>query len=725
VGSRSLGEKVDRPFGTDRVCRNHWQKPVGDCCETRSATHMGRVIRNMGTDETESAMRTISLINSLFLIFSLLQSTGNPATAKVDNYNAAARPESVESSPALAGMSVSLTAATNATILFKAENGQESTAPQQEGRKIPYLVLSRNGAPTPRAERSLHISLDNLQVPPSGLYAALEIETQHNDPDRGEKNTGKIIVWKEKRFVSQSADPQMARTVDFQLTFPPMIEYQGKTIQTPTDYFNYRLTFWDAEGKLLRAIEQSYAFLLENQVRVPLPKVLEAAPGAAPRQLVVYFCDMIPFQSSFRDPETRIPRKDVEQYVQAELIPAMVEAFRVQTDVWNLPWYTEWKNFRSEEDPKTLSVALDEYGTWFHGAAPSLGHAMISIRVDGSFGEYDSITEGIMSVFHHELFHNQQRNISQHFGAKGNISGKDGAWEIFSEGTAVLASLVGQPAIQMAASALPRSYLKRANAFIGAEGVFPGGLNLSYTRMPYQTALYWRYLYEQCGGIQYGVEDPAAGMQVIRHVLETLYSGQIVDINSSTATVANFPKILDVALYRTSSCPFHNYEESLVRFTRAIYELRHSDGRCKDSIASPACGFFDPNKLYSAPNEENHTIVVAGRTNINGSIRSSFGVDLVKLSAGSELDGKSIRILFKNAAGTDYNYNVELWAHQEHRIDDHQPIVSKQTQPGVPVIEVDKLDLENFQSLDLVITRLDTNEDVNQPGQYTIEVIVR
>jgi hypothetical protein len=670
-------------------------------------------------------MHTILLINNLFLIFSLLQSSGGPRAARVDVVAPAAIAESAETSPSLAGMTVSLKAATDATILFKAENGQEIAVSQTEGQKIPYLVLNRNGVPTPHFERTLNLSLGNLQVPSSGLYASLKIETQHSDPDLGQKNSDKISVWSEKRFISRSTDSQAPQSIDFKVTFPEALDHQGKVVLTPTDYYSFRLTIWDSEGKLLRMTEQPYAFLLENQWRVPLPKVLEATPGAAPRELVIYFYDMIPFQSSFRDPETRIPRREVGRYIQTELIPEMIKAFEVHTDDWNLPWYAEWRNFRPEEDPKTLSVALNEYGTWFHGAAPSLGHSMISIRVDGSFGEYANITDGIMSVFDHELFHNQQRNISLHFGAKGNISGKDSAWEIFSEGTAVLASLVGQPAVQMTASSMPRSYLKRANAFIGSDGVFPGGLNMSYTKMPYQTALYWRYLYEQCGGIHGGEEDPATGMQIIRHVLETLYSGQIVDINSSTAVIPEFSQILDVALYKTANCPFHSYEESLVYFTRAIFQLRRAEGRCPATETKLDCGFFDPNKLYDTPVEESHSIVMGGKTNINGSIRSSFGVDLVKLSADPNLDGKTIKILFRSASEPDYNYNIELWAHQEHQTGDNQPLVSKQTQPGVPAMELDKLDLENFQTLDLVITRLDSKEDVYQPGQYTIQVIVQ
>ena len=668
-------------------------------------------------------MRTILLINNLFLIFSLLQSSADPKSSESPASLPAARVEEVDDRPSLAAMSVSLEAASGATILFKTDNGQEVNAPQEDDRKIPYLVLNRNGVATPNFERTLHISLGNIQVPASGLYASLQIETEHSNPDVGQGTPENIRVWEEKRFISPASNSQSPQSIDFNVVFQRLLDKQSRVILTPTDYYSYHVKVWDSKGNLLRTIEQPYAFLLENQWRVPLPKVLEATPGSAPRELVVYFYDMIPFQSSFRDPETRIPRQDVERYIQTELIPAMVEAFQVQTDLWNMPWYAEWTNFRSEEDPKTLSVALDEYGTWFHGAAPSLGHAMISIRVDGSFGEYASITDGIMSVFHHELFHNQQRNISLHFGSKGNIAGKDGAWELFSEGTAVLASLVGQPSVQMASSSMPRSYLKRANAFIGSDGLFSGGLNMSYTEIPYHTALYWRYLYEQCGGINNGVEDPAAGMQVIRQVLETLYSAKIADINASTSAVDDLPRILDVALYKTATCPFKSYEESLFHFTRAIYQLRRADGRCPGHAAS-ACGFFDPHKLYSVPGEESYTIVMDGKTNINGSIRSSFGVDLVRISAGPNLEGKSLKILFKSASNPEYTYNIELWTSREHKGGAAGPAASKQTSPATPVVEIDQLDLEDLSALNLIITRTDTNENVLQPGDYNIQVIV-
>jgi hypothetical protein len=153
--------------------------------------------------------------------------------------------------------------------------------------------------------------------------------------------------------------------------------------------------------------------------------------------------------------------------------------------------------------------------------------------------------------------------------------------------------------------------------------------------------------------------------------------------------------------------------------------LRRADGRCTGIEPSSACGFFDPKNVYSIPGEESYTIVTDGRTNINGSIRSSFGMDLVRLSAGPDLEGKSLKIVFKSASNPDFTYNIELWDQPENRPSAGGPQVSKQTSPATPVIEVGKLDVEDLSNLVLVITRTDTNEDIHQPGEYIIQVSVQ
>ncbi|HEY3474807.1 MAG TPA: hypothetical protein VGK56_09375, partial [Anaerolineales bacterium] len=549
----------------------------------------------------------------------------------------------MEKSSAVPSLTVTLKAANSATILFNLESEEDVDAPDSSGRKIPHLVLKRNGVLTPGYERTLLVLLDNLVVPPGGLYARLTLETQHSDPDLGRGHKNRISVWEEMRFLPSSGDPAQLESVNFNIVFEHFFKRQGKAVQTPTDYYRYRLTVFDPQGHMLQEMNEEFAFLMENQWRVPLPAVLEAAPGAAPNELLIYYYDMIPFQTDMRDPETQIPRQDVNRYIQIELIPAMVKAFVTQSTLWEMPWYEEWSNYRTEEDPKTLSVALGGHGTWFHGAAPSLGHAMISIRVDGSFGPYSSLTDGILSVFHHELFHNQQRNISLHFGSRGNLYGKDGAWKLFSEGTAVLASLVGQPEVQFTPSSHLRAYVKRANSFIGTDDRTSGSLNKSYRDVPYHMALYWRFLYESCEGILNGVEHPATGMRIIRTVLETLYGGTIVDINASAGVAQAMPRILDAALQATPGCKFQTYEESLVGFARAIYLLRMDNGRCLALENASNCGFFDPYKLYNTPRAEEYVMRAGSTTLIIGTIPSSYGIDLLEFEWDPAAQGESVK----------------------------------------------------------------------------------
>ncbi len=672
-------------------------------------------------------MRTKLFLNNLLLIFMILGSTGNPTVTTA----AKAMPQRDLGTSAIPGLKVTLKAANNATILFKAKNGKQVTAPATQGRKIPHLVLNRNGVLTPSFERTLLLSLENLEVPTSGLYAHLMIQTQHSNPDLGRKNTDKIQLWEDTKFIPYSGESQQSVSVDFDIAFEKYLRQQQKSIRTPTDYYSYSLTLLDSQGNILQEVYEEYAFLMENQWRVPLPKVLEASPNAAPNELLIYYYDMIPFQANLRDPETQIPRQDVEKYIQTELIPAMLDAFKTQTDLWNLPWYAEWANYRTDEDPKTLSVALGEYYTWFHGSAPSLGHAMISIRVDGSFSEYPNLTDGIMSVFHHELFHNQQRNLSLHFGNTGNIAGKNNAWELFTEGTAVLASLVGQPTVQFESSLWMRSYLKRANAFIGSDGVFGGDLNRDYQEVPYHLAIYWRFLYESCGGLRNGIEDPATGMTVIRHTLETLYGRNIVNIDTSTEVTEALPRVLDVALRDTPACAFHSYDESLVHFSRAIFLLRLEDGRCPASGSSANCGFYDPHKLYLTPPAEEFLVRAGSTAQINGSISTSYGIDLIELQLDPSAEGKTLKLVFKNISGVEDKFNVEVWETRQIQNGTQTEAYSAQsdkpksmrTENGLVTMEISNLSVNEFNRLGLIIARIDPNGNRSGSGRYLVQAL--
>ena len=678
-------------------------------------------------------MRKTALSVSLLIIL-LSQNSMGIATAMSDaRIPSNVEPRENSNASVAATPAVHFSTATGKTIDFKAEKHKTAIHLEAPDNEIPHLVLNRNGVPTPGYERTLHVKVDDLSVPPSGIYVQLVIETQHGDPDLERERNVRIRVWKEISFVPYNAFTYKGVNVSFNVTFDPITELPHKKIKTPTDYYRCRIVISDAKGSQLQTYLSDFAFLMENQWSVPLPPVLEDTPDAAPDELVVYYYDMMPFQSDLRDPDSRIPREEVSRYIQTELMPAMVEAFQTQSNSWGFAWYEEWRNFRGEEDPKILSVALGEHQTWYHGKPASLGHSMISIRVDGTTGEYDNLTDGLISTFHHELFHNHQRNISLHLREDASVAGKEQAWMMFSEGTAVLASSIGQPDVHFEPTARPRSYLRRANAFLGSEGAIDGGgLNKSYVEIPYHTALYWRFLYENCGGINPEGEDSFTGMQVIRHVLETLYKGVVVDINYSTDTAMAFPLIIDRALQATPSCRFASYEESLIHFARAIYFLRLEQGRCSDATHLTSCGFVDPHHVYQTPAADTH-VVAETVMQVEGAIPSSYGIDLIELALDPSLKGETLKLEFDSLAEPQLEFHVELWktiADQDNNEPEYvysiiEKPVSVATENGSLVVEIPTASSVDFNGLGLIITRIDPHEKTESTGAYSIKLLTK
>ena len=120
-----------------------------------------------------------------------------------------------------------------------------------------------------------------------------------------------------------------------------------------------------------------------------------------------------------------------------------------------------------------------------------------------------------------------------------------------------------------------------------------------------------------------GSEDPASGMAVIRHVLEILYQGRVVDPSLSSDAAEALPKIVDLALQETPSCSFRTHEESLVRFSEAVFLLRMRNGRCTAEMEYRGCGFFDPGYLYPAPDAGHYAVAAGSDTLIEGSIPST------------------------------------------------------------------------------------------------------
>jgi hypothetical protein len=643
---------------------------------------------------------------------------------------------------AASGPAVTSRAASRATAVFMTQNGQAVGDVPSQASDVPHLVLYRNGALTAPDERTLRVEVTGFEVPATGVTVTLQVETQHGDPDLGGSPDSRIPVWRASQWIAKpSGTARVGDRATFSLEFGETAMSGAEAVATPTDYFRYDVVITDGDHPAthpLYAFGADYGFLMENQWIAPLPEVQETSPGAAPDELVVYYCDMFPFQRDGEDPTTRMLRAEIPSYVRGELVPRMVEAFRVETDDWGFPWHDRWTSYRSEgpQGTERLSVALSDGQTWFHGRAPDKGHAGISIRVTGGPNVwYDTLTDGIMNTFYHELFHSLQRNINQMSGGNGDIDGaKDGS-QFISEGTADLASAVGQPAVQFAQSLRPRAYVFDANSYMGGDG-YVGELNTSYARLrPYYAAIYFRFLYERCGGMQDGVEDPAAGMRVIKRTLAALYSRDVGNIRSSGDLVVALPRVMDQAL-EGSACPFRTYEESLVEFARTVYALRLDGGRCAEPGVPAGCGFYDPNDLYRNPRMDTIAYVgtaityAAADQLFPAGIRSSFGVDLVDVVLDPAANGQPLTIEFYGAPAADAVFHVQLWklidpggGARPRRIPSQvaaPEVLAPTNADGHLVYAIPAVDTAAYNRLGLIITRIDAHEGSDPIGEYTI-----
>jgi hypothetical protein len=244
---------------------------------------------------------------------------------------------------------------------------------------------------------------------------------------------------------------------------------------------------------------------------------------------------------------------------------------------------------------------------------------------------------------------------------------------------------------------------------------------------PYHAAAYWRFLYEQCGGMNEGSEDPAAGMVAIRQVLKTLYAGDLVDIETPAELVQELPAIMDEAL-RGSACPFGTYRESLLAFARAIYVLRLDGSRCEAQGFPVGCGFYDPKTLYHNPPVS--SILYKGEEMVYSDteqahppgIPSSFGVDLVEVTL-KNTGNKPLMIEVHGAPGSAARFDVQIWLPGGRSLAPQAVwrVNSTRTGPGGPSAHlIPAINITGHDRLGLIITRVDAEERLDGDGAYTL-----
>lgn len=494
-------------------------------------------------------------------------------------------------------MIATLRAESGEEIRFQTNNGGAGSVRSE----IPHLVLFRDGILTPPISRTLTVTVENIQVPLAGVTVTLQVDTQHQNPDL---LPGGIVppirVWDESRWISNTwGAVRNDVSITFDLEFVEMLPTGDPT---PTDYF---LSSVFINGN--PAILQDYAFLMENQWMEPLPTVQEDPVGSAPDSVLIYYTDMIPFAADTTNRATFLPRASVPAYISETVASVITGTFGTEVNDWGMgPWY-EYDGFEQ------LTVAINDYSTWFHGAASNSSRtfnstdAHLSLSPSGvnqswlrryvgsSTSAADDLMNGFEATTYHEMFHVMERNIKQN---QSTATQRDnlGWWDFVIEGQSVWASSVGQPVLQFNAN--NRQYMAWSNAFLR-------DLNRSYTLQAqgnngYQGGIYWRFLYEQCGGLSNLLD----GTRVIEVAFEE-YSRVFSASGSITNTVTtDLPPIMDAVFANPDvslNCPFTTYAESLQAFAQNNYALRLDGGRCTNVGVPAGCGYYDPNNLYVFP----------------------------------------------------------------------------------------------------------------------------
>lgn len=633
-----------------------------------------------------------------------------------------------------------LHAATNRTIFFLTQNGQKVEGQAPQAFEIPHLVLFRNGQLTEPLERQVTISVQGLDLPPHGLSITLTLETQHKSPPPEGGYWRPIPVWSQTFVLTQTNGITLPSEASLTVTyeFPASITSAVGAELTPTDYYRLNLTWQEIDAEVPGStLSLDYALLLENQWNVSLPALVESVPGSAPRELDIFYCDM--FLPWIDQAKTPLTRQRFFEILPAELIPQLVASLQVESNTWGFTWHPEWVSYRSEDAPNHLSIAFTDGKTWFHGMSSSAGTAEISVTLEGWVqNRSDTLLQSLVITFDHELFHNLQRDLSQHHAGQGEARGKDQAWEYFTEGTAVLASSIANSSVEFGPVTSWKGYLKFANQYLAGYYGTVKNLNLSISALePRFAALYWRFIYEHCGGMNQGNEDQAAGMRVIHQILETLYSGQVVDINASTDLVGGLAEVMDRVL-ENSSCPFHSYAESLAAYARAVYSLRLQGGRCVSPGSPDFCQLYDPHHKYALPpaveltySGSAITFAAEDQPQLAG-IPASFGMDFVEIRLAPETDRGSLHVELSGAesAVAVFSLQIILLKDGDHGAPPRQVgsepvftgILDGITSGKVLRFNHPQIDLSSFDRLGLIITRLDSYEAIDPVGAYTLTV---
>jgi hypothetical protein len=573
---------------------------------------------------------------------------------------------------------------------------------EPEPFELPLLYLNQQRRATAMWERTLTVQLSGIV---GGRSVEIEIVSRHENPVTQKPHRESLRFLLPNRPCNVSA--------------PCTVRWVLDAATTPSDF--YRLTLRDDSGSLL--------WENPDPERPDFVALDTWEIGIEDYAVRVTYGVLFPFARGVGSFDDRLAPDAVHAFIAEQFGPIIVETWMTQFETWGFgPVHPDWDADQVVQVFFTsLPYALyDGSGTYtvstYADGSPYPERRIWLLSNQKILERYDSLANGFRIVFAHEFFHLVQWNVSLLAGCPTK------KWRnVFIEAQATFASSAQYPELELSQDHLASAksqYSATAQRFLERR------LKTSYATLEaeatdvYDAALYWRFLYEQYGG-----------MDVVRAALEEAACWPVDDLPAS------LDEVMDAALSRVDGAmgplrPAQDelFEESMVAFAQANYALRLENGRCTAGGLRGCEGkYYDPHSMYATPLPEARLRYRGTALAYDGSIPASYGSDLIEMSLAPDLHRSSVTITFYSKGG---RFGVYAWKLYEDGNGPRDPARGKtgvwaltphpEALPGdcstVCHYAIPHLDAAQYDRLALIVVRLDAHEEEDPAGAYQLIV---
>lgn len=620
-------------------------------------------------------LRSRSTLFAILFVAATLTTAANRAVAPVATAS--------EALPSSGRPQVTL-AAGQATVSWDAR------IPDGEPFELPLLTLHREQKAAPESGRSITVHLSGLA---GGRAIQLEAVSRHEN----------VLTGEPYRATMRAQLPDRPCTADA----PCAVEW---TLEAGTLSDLYTLRVLDETGALL--------WENEHADRPDFAALDTWEAGVDGHRVRVTYAALYPFVRGPDGLDKRLSPAAVHDFVGQFFVPTIVETWRTQFDTWSFgPIHAEWDADKVVEITVTTPPFALNGGTGIYTASHTPERRLWWFSSSPAYDRYDSLENGYRAVLSHEFYHMVQWNSLLAAGCSTEM------WHnLFIEAQAKMVPSVQYPELEL----LGGHVTGAGSAYQSAARHFTAhSLNAAYAGLEadrsdrYDWAPYWRFLYEQTGGLD-----------VLRASLEEMACRYDPDVE------AGLPAVMDAALARADG-PFGNFEESLVAFAEANYALRLENGRCGGENPFECENvYYDPSQTYKAPMPEAELPYRGAPLAHSGAIPAAFGMDFVEIKLDEALAGQPLRIavegegrfsvrLWRLGGGSAQSQGLALAANtargsEQLRALDRHPAAIEPDEEGTYTAWLPSLDPIRNNRLVLIVVRLDAGREVGATGNYTI-----